>query len=237
MKHIAVLSVAGAPGVSTLVAAIAATTTADEPLLAIEAAPAGGVVAARWGWHRGGSLAELAMETGTGQDLWGHARDWVAASRVLPGDPSVTATRHAQVGHWLADRLDTVEVPVLVDAGRLDTSPDQLALLSAVDETWVYLDPTVAQVAAAIAVRGFMARIGRVGLLVRETSAGPGRYRADEVAATAGWPLVATVPTDDRTADVLCGHAAAGRAFRHAPLMRTAAALADLLVSSPVEVA
>lgn len=236
MTSIAVVSVAGAPGVSTLVAAIAATSTGEAPLLAIEAAPAGGVVAARWGWARAGSLAALAMETGTGQDLWGHARDWVAASRVLPGDPSVTATRHAQVGRWLADRLDTVAVPVLVDAGRLDASTDQLALLGAVDETWLYLDPTVAQATAATAVRGLLARTGRVGLLVRETTAGPGRYRAEEVAATVGWPLVAHVPTDAKPAAVLCGHAPAGPAFRHSPLMRTAATLGRRLSSATVGV-
>lgn len=234
MTATAVVSIAGAPGVSTLVAAIAAASTAESPLLAIEAAPAGGVVAARWGWTRAGSVVELAMEAGTDQDLWAHGREWLAGSRIVTGDPSVPATRHAQVGHWLAGRLATVAVPVVVDAGRLDTSTDQLALLSAVDETWLYLDPTVAQVTSTTALRGWMSRTGAVGLLVRETSTGPGRYRADEVAATVGWPLVATVPTDPQAAGVLCGHAAAGRAFRRTPLMRSAAALAGLL--SPVTV-
>lgn len=237
MTATAILSLAGAPGVSTLIAAIAATVHDDASLLVAEAGPGGGVVAARWGWPRAGSLAAVAMDTGTDQDLWSLAHPWLGSCRILTGDPSPTATRHAQVGGWLADRLDRVEVDVLIDAGRLDASADQLALLSAVGRVWVLVDPTVAQVTTATAIRGWLSRTGPVGVLVREHTAGPGRYRADEVAATVGWPLVATVPTDVRAAAVLCGHTAAPRTFRTAPLIRTGGFLADTITTADTGVA
>ncbi len=102
MTTAAIVSVAGAPGVSTLVAAMATTATQAVPLLVVEAAPAGGVVASRWGWRRQATVAELAMEATGGVDLWRAARPWIEGARIVPGDPSAVVTRQAQVGRWLA---------------------------------------------------------------------------------------------------------------------------------------
>ncbi|MBW3578754.1 MAG: hypothetical protein KY462_13635 [Actinobacteria bacterium] len=216
---------------STLVAAAAAASTVDDPLLVVEAAPSGGVVAARWGWPREETIAELAMDVAGGVDLWGRARPWLAGSRVLPGDPAATVMRQAQVGSWLASQLAAIAHPVLIDAGRVDGSADQLELLSAAEHVWVLIDPTVAQVTAAKAVASWLHRAGPLALLVREQTTGPGRYPAAEAAATLGWPLVATVPVDRPSAAALCGLAPARREFRRAPLVRTGRELAGRLTA------
>lgn len=232
MTSMAVVSVAGAPGVTTLITAVAATTTAQNPLLVVEAAPAGGVVAARWGWPRSGTTAELAMAGDGHVDLWDAGRPWVEASRVLPGDPSALVMRQAHVGHWLAASLGREQRPVLVDAGRVDGSADHSELLAAVDEVWVLLDPTVAQVTAARAIAGLLNRTGTVGLLVVEQRIGPGRYSADEVAATVDCPAIATIPVDRPSADALCGAVPARRNLRHSPLLRAARELRERLTVS-----
>lgn len=233
MTSVAIASVSGAPGVSTLVAAAAATSTHDRPLLVVEAAPAGGVVAARWGWPRRSTIAELAMDLSDTVDLWAAARPWLSGSRIVLADPSAVVMRQATPGRWLAERLHTVAQQTLVDAGRIDGTADQLDLLAAAGQVWLLVDPTVDQVTAVRAAAGWLNRTGPVSLLVREQATGPGRYAGRQVADTLGWPLAATVPHDPRAAAALCGLTPATRGLRHAPLLRTAV---DLLsrVQEPV---
>ena len=230
MTSVAIYSVGGAPGVSTLVAAMAATSTNDRPLLVVEAAPGGGVVAARWGWPASDeSIVTAAMDTTGVAGLAGVAREWMSGSRVVVGHPSPEATMHAQVGMWVADRLADVAVPVVVDGGRLAGSMDQVRLAETVDVRWVLIDPTADQVTTAHALVQSMARrTGQVGLLCREPS-GPGRYPVDEAAAAIGWPLVATIPHDPAAAETMCGRSPVGRALRRSQLLRAAAALASQL--------
>jgi len=236
VRSVAIYSVGGAPGVSTLVAAMAATSTADRPLLVVEAAPGGGVVAARWGWSTSDdSLVTAAMDTTGVVGLAGTARAWLSGSRIVVGHPSPEATMHAQVGTWVADRLADAAVPVVVDGGRLAGSSDQLRLAGAADARWVLVDPTVDQITTAAALVQSMARrTGPIGLLCLE-AAGPGRYQADQAATAIGWPLVATIPHDPAAAATMCGRAPGGRGLRRSQLLRSAAALASRL-HTPQEV-
>jgi predicted nicotinamide N-methyase len=225
----AVVSVGGAPGVTTLVCATALASQ-DRPLLVIEAAPSGGVIAARWRLDVSDTVittARLAMETASGAELWAAAHHpWLAASRVVPAHPSPVVMHQAQVRQWLAGRLPHLQRPVLVDAGRVDGSADQFDLLSAVDVVWVLLDPIVEQVVAARAVAEWLTRTGPVRLLVREPAGDPARDSAASVAAALGWSVASTVPSDPHSARALCGHATARRNLLRAPLLRTGRALA-----------
>lgn len=231
------VSVAGAPGVTTLVCAAAAASD-DRPLLVVEAPPSGGAIAARWRLDVRDTVtttARLAMDVADSVDLWAAAHHpWLGASRVIPAHPSPVVTRQSQVGRWLADRLASVPGPVLIDAGRLDGSAEQFDLLTAVDAVWVLLDPIVAQVIAARAVAEWLNRTGPVELLVREPAGEPARNPSNAVASTLGWPLLATVPFDGQSARALCGLSPARRNLARAPLIRAGKWLADRL--SPVEV-
>jgi hypothetical protein len=238
MGSAALVSVAGAPGVTTLACAIAAAASPDRPLLLVEASATGGAIAARWRLDVRDTVtttARLAMDVTDHLDLWQAAHHpWLGASRVIPAHPSPVVMRQAQVSGWLADRLSAVSRPVLVDAGRLDGSADQLDLLTAVDEVWVVVDPILEQVVAVRAVADWLNRTGTVELLVRERAGESVRDSARIVAATLNWPVAATVPNDRPSARALCGLGPAGRNLDRAPLIRTGRALAERLLPAQV---
>ena len=232
------VSMGGAPGVTTLVCAAAS--AVDRQVLVIEAAPSGGAIAARWRLDVRSAVnttAKLAMDVSGTVDLWAAAHHpWLGQARVLPAHPSAAVMRQAQVGRWLTDRLVTVTHPVVVDAGRVDGSADQLDLLSAVDGVWVLVDPIVEQVTAASAATGWLNKTGRVGLLVREAAGDPARASAASVATTLGWPVVATVPEDPPAARALCGLSPPRRNLSRSPLLRAARALVERLSAAEAEV-
>jgi hypothetical protein len=238
MRSAAVVSMGGAPGVTTLVCAAAS--AVDRQVLVIEAAPSGGAIAARWRLDVRSAVnttAKLAMDVSGTVDLWAAAHHpWLGQARVLPAHPSAVVMRQAQAGRWLADRLGMVARPVLVDAGRVDGSADQLALLSAVDGVWVLVDPIVEQVTAASAMTGWLNKTGPVGLLMREPAGDSARATAGSVAATLGWSVVATVPEDRATARALCGLSPPRRNLSRSPLLRTGRALAERLTAAETEV-
>lgn len=233
MSSAAVVSVTGSPGVTTLVCAVAAGSTEDRPLLVLEAATSGAVIAARWRLDVGDTVsttARLAMEVSDAVDLWSAAHHpWLGASRVIPAHPSPVVMRQAQVPRWLAERLASVDRPVLIDAGRVDGSVEQFDLLTAVESVWVLVDPIVEQVIAARAVAEWLNKTGPVELLVREPGGEPARDSAGVLSATLGWPVAATVPDDRQAARALCGLSPARRNLARAPLIRTGKALADRL--------
>ncbi len=111
----------------------------------------------------------------------------------------------------------------------------RLELLAAVDHRWILADPTVDQVVTARALAGWLHRAGDIGLLVRERTATVGGYPTADVAATLGWPAVATIPHDPAAAAALSGAAPARRDLRRSPLVRTGRDLAGRL--QPVGVA
>jgi hypothetical protein len=238
MRTVAAVSVGGAPGVTTLLCAATAAAGEDHPLLVVEASSSGATIAARWRLDVRDTVAtsaKLAMDLGGRVDLWDVAHGpWLGASRVIPAHPSAVVMRQAQVGKWLAGCVPTATRPALVDAGRIDGTADQLALLESVDVVWVVMDPIVEQVTAAKAVATWLNRAGGVEVLVREPAGDPARDSASAVAATLDWPLVGTVPDDPASARALCGLSPPRRGLARSPLLRTGRALAERLTSTEV---
>jgi hypothetical protein len=238
MSSVAVMSVGGAPGVTTLLCATAAAADEDHPLLVVEASSTGGTIAARWRLDIRDTVttsAKLAMDLAGRTDLWDVAhRPWLGASRVIPAHPSAVVMRQAQVGQWLVDHLPGVTRPTLIDAGRIDGSGDQLALLEVVDTLWVVVEPIIEQVTAAKAVAAWLNRAGRIELLVREQAGDPARDSAKAVADALGWPVAATVPHDPPSARALCGLSQPRRNLSRSPLLRTGRALAGRLAATGV---
>jgi len=233
-----VVSVAGAPGVTTLVSAIAGVAGEDHALLVIEAPPSGGTMASRWRLDVRDTVtttAKLAMDLASPTDLWDVAHHpWLGASRVIPAHPSAVVMRQAQAGEWLATHMPAVSRPTLIDAGRVDGSSDQLILLESVETVWLVVDPIIEQVTAARAATTWLNRTGRVEVLVREQAGDPARDSASAVAATLGWPVVATIPNDSASARALCGLSPPRRNLARSPLLRTGRALAEQLTATEV---
>jgi MinD-like ATPase involved in chromosome partitioning or flagellar assembly len=238
MTSVAAVSVGGAPGVTTLLCAAAAAAAEDRPVLVVEASPSGGTIAARWRLNVRDTVAttaKLAMDLAGSVDLWDVAhRPWLGNSRVIPAHPSAVVMRQAQVGQWLASRVSSAGKPMLIDAGRIDGTADQLALLESVDVVWLVVDPIVEQVAAAKAAASWLNRVGRVEVVVREPAGDPARESATAVARALEWPAAATVPDDLASARALCGLSPPRRGLSRSPLLRTGRALAERLTVAGV---
>ena len=202
MSRIALASVAGAPGVSTLVSAMALTST--QATLVVECAPDGGVFAVRWGLPRAVTLADLAIDTAADDELWERAQPWMGVTRLLPADASPVAMQRAPAVRYVADRLGGVEVPTLLDLGRLRADEATLELLSRVDRLWLLVEPTVEHVTVATAWRPLLERTA-VELLVVDRPASSGSYPVREIVGTLGWPCIGTLRRDRRGALALRG--------------------------------
>lgn len=209
--------------------------TSTRATLVVECAPDGGVLAVRWGIPRGITLADLAIDAVPQDDLWERAQPWMGATRLLAGDPSPIAMQRSPVARYVAARLGTVEVPTLLDLGRLRPDDATTSLLGEVDRLWLLLEPTVEHVTNAATWKPLVDDI-TVELLVVDRPASTGRYPVREIEDALGWSCIDTIQRDRRAALALRG-VGAPRPFRleHMPLVRQAGGLCDRL-DTPQEV-
>lgn len=203
MSRVAIASLAGSPGVSTLVSAMALASTSR--LLVVECPPDGGVLAARWGLPREGTVTDLAADADPTLDLWERARPWTGEARLLPADPSSVATHRTPVARYVADRLAAVDVPALVDLGRLRPDDATFDLVGQVDRLWLLLEPTVEHVTAATTWRPLLDRTCTIELLIVDRPASTGRYSTRDIAGTLDWRCIDTIQHDKRGALALRG--------------------------------
>lgn len=179
--------------------------TSTSPMLVVECPPDGGVLGARWGLPREVTITDLAADADPSHELWEQARPWVGASRLLLADPSAIAMHRTPATRYVAGRLAGVEVPVLVDLGRLRPDDATARLLREVDRLWVLLEPTAEHATAAMTWRPLLERICTVELLSVDRPAASGRYPPREIAATLGWEHIDTIQRDRRGALALRG--------------------------------
>lgn len=239
MAYIAFASAKASPGVTTAVAALAATWPADRELVVVELDPAGGDLAVRLDLAPEPGLVSLAAAGRrelTGQTLLAHTQTLpdvdggeAAPRRVLVGPVSADqagASLSALRGS-LARALGEVEADVLVDCGRLDPASPAYDVATSAALLVMVARPVVAEVhhlAARVRARGR----GAVSLLM----VGDQPYPVTEVAETVGADPLATLPVDVRAAVALtAGQPAALRALRRSRLLRDARALAEALAT------
>jgi len=221
VSGVAVASLAGSPGVSTLVSAMAVASTS--PLLVVECPPDGGVLAVRWGLPREVTVTDLAADADPGRELWERARPWAGASRLLAADASAVAAHRTPVARYVADRLAVTDVSVVVDLGRLRPDDATLALVREVGRLWLLLEPTIEQVTAGVSWRPLLERTCTVELLLADRPATSGPYPAREITRTLGWDCLDTIQHDRRGALALRGIGApAPWLVQRLPLVRQA---------------
>jgi MinD-like ATPase involved in chromosome partitioning or flagellar assembly len=228
-------SVRGAPGVTTLALCVAACW--PRPVALVEADPAGGVLATRYGLGRTPGLADLAAAVenrGAATVIWN-------AAQALPGGlAAVVASESGEItagilrdvarplGQWCA-RLE--EADVVADCGRVGAGSPALGLVSAADAVLVVCRPRAEELyPAAHRLRHLAsgdngdAPRGRVGLvLVGRRPHGP-----DEIAAQLGVPVVGVIEDDHRSATAIRDGGSA-RALRRSVLVRSVQSFVDEL--------
>jgi len=122
----------------------------------------------------------------------------------------------------LAAMFATLPIDVIADCGRLDAADGPLPVLSHADVVALVLRPTLRQVARARPrvemLSQLLGGLERVVLLL----AGDGPYAAKDVSRALGVPVLAALPADDQTAQVLSDGIGRRRRLDSRPLIRSA---------------
>jgi hypothetical protein len=242
MAYVAFASAKASPGVTTTIAALAATWPRDRDLVVAELDPAGGDLGARFDLATEPGLVTLAAAGRRELDrstFVGHTQPLPFAGRTAGGD-AVGAVRRVLVGPVAADQagaalaalrgglpgvLSSLKADVLVDCGRLDPGSPAHDVVTEADLLVVVARPVVAEV-HHLAARLSALRPRAVSLLL----IGDRPYSVAEVADAVGASPLATLPVDVRAAAALTvGRSNAARVMRRARLMRDARALAEAL--------
>jgi len=247
MSLYALVSPGGAAGVTTTALALALTW--PRPVILAECDPAGGdVLAGLFAGHlpapRG--LLGLAFEAGRGTaaisaEPGGHLAplDGSGSRMFLAGlsDPR-QAPGLAPAWPAIARMLASQACDVIADCGRLDAGDGQpTSVLAEAEVAVMVIRASLRQVAAArpriellLQLRGGagLAGPGRLGLLL----VGDKANGAGEIARTLGVPVLASLPSDARTAAVLSDGVGRRSSLADRSLMRAARAAGQALVKA-----
>ncbi|GAB3570557.1 hypothetical protein GCM10027445_24340 [Amycolatopsis endophytica] len=216
---VSVLSLKGAPGVTTFAVALAARWPGPSRALVVEAAPSGGDLALRFSLASTPGLVSLAAAARRGGDadlVWQHTQELRGGLRVVAAPPDAEQTRAALAAlaqhpasglELLRQAANQPGVVVIVDCGRVDPGSPGVPIARSCD-AMVLLSRAHADDLAHLPRR--LPTVARwtpnpVFLLV-----GPG-YSEAEVARELGVQPLGRVPHDVRGAAVLCGRPAARR--------------------------
>ena len=235
MAYIAFASAKGSPGVTTTVAALAASWPAERGLLVAEVDPAGGDLVVRLDLATEPGLVSLAAAGRRELDADrliehtqllpapGDAPDAVRRALVAPVSADQASASLSALRGGLARVLDQVGLDVIVDCGRLDPSSPAFDLANRGALLVMVARPVVAE------VHHLSSRLAGLGSrAVSLLMVGDRPYSVSEVGAAVGASPLGTLPVDVRAAGVLTeGHPNAARLLRRAPLLRDARALAE----------
>jgi len=192
---VAVTSLHGAPGASTLALELAlhvGRVAAGPAVLLLEADPDGGVLAARHGLKLQPCLTDLCSVARRSLDesvLRQHCQSFAEGVEVVVAHPSAEATSAAlRAGAaQIAGVLGRVEADVVVDPGRFRPGSPASRLLDIADQLVVVLRPELADV--MVVLHGLEAMRERTVLVL----AGSSPYSPRQVAEVTGMEVVAVL--------------------------------------------
>jgi MinD-like ATPase involved in chromosome partitioning or flagellar assembly len=236
---IALASVKGSPGVTTTCLALAAVWPGERRLL-IEADPAGGDLGPQLGLPPAPGLTSLAAARHDHSPslAWQHAHQLPGGLHLVIA-PSGAEQAHACLAAlasngsrllgWLAAGPQTV----IADCGRLDPGSPALAIAACAQVTLLMVRPRVSDLShLALRADALSAAGTRLALLLAPDASGGGGYPAEEIAATLGIPVQASIPADPRAVPALAATGGSGlRKIGRLPLGRAAASLAARLAT------
>ena len=210
MTILAVTSVKGSPGVTTLSVALSAAwpTSDDSPVLLIEADPDGGVIGPRHHLRAEPSLASYMADARRGFDpaiAAANSQEVVAGVRSLigPVDPAICERSLSWGASVLAEGLKArPHLPVVIDLGRLHPISPAMPLAQGADETLLVLRPSLEQ--AAIAVHRVSA-FHDLGCRLSLLCVGVGPDDPGDVAHALGLGLAGVIPDTPNAHEVLAG--------------------------------
>lgn len=232
-RTVALFSLGGSPGVTSVGMALAGVWPGEEPGVLMEADPAGGALSV---WRRvptepGLTSLAAALRRGSA-DLAEHTQTLPGGLRVCPapvtGEPAEGAVR--LLGRQPLS-FSTMDAPVVVlDLGRLTTSSPAHALAARADHTVLVVSEGLTELRRArehLLAPTFPVRDLRVVV-------SGGRGGVGEIAGALGPAVWGRVPTDDRSARFLRGEGDLASPRRR-PLFKAVGALATELDATEPE--
>ena len=232
MTLVCVASSRGAPGATTLAALLAWAWPDETPRYLLEAAPAGGVLAARWHeaagltWEPGILELSANRQRLSEEVLAAHSQpltDLVSVAPARPVGPQVEAAL-ANLGARGAEALSGPDCGIVIaDLGRLVTATSTLPLARAATATCLVFRPQLEQVQAVL---NTVSHLQSEGVEVVLVSVGGRPHSPVDVAERAGVNFVAQIPDDPRSARSFAQQGFAWRGLKRSPLGRAARAVA-----------
>jgi hypothetical protein len=220
MRIVAIVSLRGAPGVSTT-SIMVASTFADG--LVVEADLDGGILAARYGLGREPGLTTLAADPHAGGGWRAHAQDAGGVPVLVgPDAPAAAMSLWHTAGERLTETLLAANGTAVVDAGRMRRPGPLMAIA---DLCVVMVRPIAEElVTLTHALPGLLSVVhGPVGVVL----AGAGPYRPDDIECALDIDVVGVLPEDPGTVDALQRGFASGARIGRSRLGRAIAGLAD----------
>jgi hypothetical protein len=203
---IAVCSVKGSPGATSLVVALAARWPQPQRPLVVEVDPAGGDLGSRWSLHDEPGLRSLVTSSRYGPlaDPTGWSQHLPIGVDVVicPPDPTAASTIEA-FEHGPATLLEVAASrPVLVDVGRIGVGSPALPFLDKADRTLLVSRPGLEDARHAAGVLPMLReRCAAVQLVL----IGNGPYPSAEFGAYLGIEVAGVIGHDQAGADVVGG--------------------------------
>jgi MinD-like ATPase involved in chromosome partitioning or flagellar assembly len=241
MPLIALASVKGSPGVTTTALALAAAWPAPGRLL-LEADPGGGDLGPWLGLPPAPGLVGLAAAVRHDQGAsaaWLHSQEAGGGLQVVVapvGAEQASACLTTLTGTVIGDPFTREPGVVIADCGRLDPGSPALAVAAQAEVTLLLVRPQVSGLAhVAPRLAGFSRAGLRLGLLLAPSAGrvpAEAAYSEQEISATLGLPVYASIPADSRAAAHLTGcRGVPGKTLLRRPLLRAAASLAVALAA------
>lgn len=236
MTLVALGSAKGSPGVTTVVAALAARWPDHRRLLVVECDPAGADLAARLGLGPERGLVALAAEGRralTPDMLWQQTQPLPGSTsaQVLAGPASAeqATAALAALSSRLAALLAGLDgIDVVADCGRLDPASPAMAMVRAAELVVLVARPSISQ------LHHLAARVQALGpgLPTALLLVGDRPYGVSEAGRAVGVEPLGTIAEDARAADLLTGgDIGRSRVLRASALMRTGRTVAEQLTA------
>jgi MinD-like ATPase involved in chromosome partitioning or flagellar assembly len=222
---IAIGSVHGSPGATTLAVTLASVWPGASPIL-MEVDPDGGILAARLGLADEPGFMGLVAALHSRSLEPGEILSFAQKSGELPVIPGAASPEQAAaaLSATSGSLLDTLRPnhTTIIDVGRIVPRSAAMPLILGCDEVWVVAESTVEQLRlAALRVRALMPLVPTVGIVTVGSD-----YEAAEISTTLEAPVIGSIARDPKTAQALQGLRSAPRSLARSPLMRSVAELA-----------
>lgn len=218
-------------GVTTTIAAVAATWPSSRRVLMVEADPSGGTLAACFGLPTEPGLVSLAaagrrrVEPGL---VWAHTQPAPHEGALLLAGPVAAEQARAALdmtGDLLAG-LGRLDADVLVDCGRLDPTSPAVPLFTAADLAVLVARPQLPDLQH---LADWLQRHRPAAAELGTVLVGPAGFAAADIAETLGVPVWGQLPHDP--AGVAALSSGPSRGLSRSPVTRHARSLAETLTA------